>query len=180
MTESTYTQTFPVLQRSQFWSNYMSAIKGMSLLIGRLVYNWLGTFALSANYWSQVNSLVGSAGLNASGHPKPCSGPLCAEEPPYTPPQPSIWTQYRPVDITLYDLIYGEYYHAVLEKVLTAPPSQGSPPPPSSDRLAYPYTYRPLHTDIYGISRNRVARMWWFLFQDQVVTMRKLTKKNRK
>merc|ERR1711982_43436 len=69
-------------------------------------------------------------------------GPLCAEEPTYTPPQPSIWTQYRPVDITLYDLVYG------------------SPPPPSSDRLAYPYTYRPLHTDIYGISRNRVARMW--------------------
>merc|ERR1711962_1100927 len=61
MTESSYTQTFPVLQRSQFWSNYMAAIKG----------------------------------------------PLCAEELTYTPPQPSIWTQYRPVDITLYDLIYG-------------------------------------------------------------------------
>merc|ERR1711981_85995 len=96
MSESSYSQTFPVLQRCQFWSNYMSALKG----------------------------------------------PLCADEPTYSLPQPSIWTQYRPVDITLYDLIYG------------------SPPPPSPDRLAYPYTYRPLHTDIYGTSKNRVARMW--------------------
>merc|ERR1712025_192783 len=85
MSESSYTQTFPVLQRSQFWSNYMSAIKG----------------------------------------------PLCAEEPTYTQPAPSIWTQYRPVDITLYDLIYG------------------SPSPPSRN-LSYPYTYRPLHTDLWN------------------------------
>merc|ERR1711892_1613001 len=56
---SSYSDTFPVLQRSKFWSDYMSALKG----------------------------------------------PLCADEPTYTLAQPSIWTQYRPVDITLYDLM---------------------------------------------------------------------------
>merc|ERR1712106_685372 len=96
MSISGYTQTFPTLQRTQFWSNYMAALKG----------------------------------------------PLCADVPSYTPSQPSIWTQYRPVDITMYDLIYG------------------NPSPPTPDRLSYPYTYRPLHRTIYGMGRNRVARMY--------------------
>merc|ERR1712106_60254 len=73
---SSYSDTFPVLQRSKFWSDYMSALKG----------------------------------------------PLCADEPTYTTAQPSIWTQYRPVDITMYDLIYG------------------SPPPPRHSPLSGPST----------------------------------------
>merc|ERR1712128_110300 len=93
---SSYSDTFPVLQRSKFWSDYMSALRG----------------------------------------------PLCADEPTYTMAQPSIWTQYRPVDITLYDLIYG------------------SPSPPPLDHTSYPYTYCPLHRSIYGMGRNRVARMY--------------------
>ena len=86
------------------------------------------------------------------------TGPLCADEPTYTPEQPSIWTQYRPVDITLYDLLYGKKDYKNVDFYLTL--LAGSPSPPSVDRTTYPYTYRPLHTSIYGNSRNRVARMY--------------------
>jgi len=85
-----YTQHMPTLQRTTFWSNYMSGIKGN----------------------------------------------LSVTDPEVVIQQPSLFSQYRPVDVTMYDLIYGSH--------------RASTP----SRSGYEF-YRPLHTDIYGRSRAR-------------------------
>merc|ERR1711963_249411 len=89
----TFTQHMPILKGSQFWPNYMSALRG----------------------------------------------PLNAEDVVRAPSRElSIWKEYRPVDITMCDLIYGS--------------------PSSSSALNQYHTYKPIHTSIYGMSRNRLAR----------------------
>ena len=84
-----YTQHMPVLQRTTFWSDYMSGLKG----------------SLAAR--TKVKETAG----------------------------PSLLSQYRPVDVTVYDLIYGSH-------------TESCP-----DRSGYDH-YRPLHTSIYGRGRT--------------------------
>merc|ERR1712141_371706 len=78
-----YTQHMPVLQRTTFWSDYMSGLKG----------------SLAAR--TKVKETV----------------------------MPSLFGQYRAVDVTMYDLIYGRETEA------------------RSERSGYDH-YRPLHTSI--------------------------------
>jgi len=85
-----YTQHMPTLQRTTFWANYMSGLKGT----------------------------------------------LCAVDREIVVQQPSLFNQYRAVDVTMYDLIYGSH--------------RGSTP----DRSGYEM-YKPLHTSIYGRGRAR-------------------------
>ena len=62
MTMDSYTQHMPVLQRTTFWSDYMSGLKGN----------------------------------------------LAARTPVKETVMPSLLSEFRAVDVTVYDLIYGE------------------------------------------------------------------------
>merc|ERR1712029_1007785 len=85
-----YTQHMPTLQRTTFWSNYMSGLKGNLSAVDRPV------------------------GIR----------------------EVSPFTQYRAVDVTMYDLIYGSHRS------------------PARTMSGYEF-YRPLHTDILGRGRGR-------------------------
>ena len=45
------------------------------------------------------------------------SGTLCAVDREIVVQQPSLFNQYRAVDVTMYDLIYGLYLFAVNDKI---------------------------------------------------------------
>merc|ERR1739848_277143 len=84
-----YTQHMPVLQRTTFWSDYMSGLKG---------------------------NLAARTTLKETV-------------------EPSLLSQYRAVDVTMYDLIYGSHTSA------------------RPERSGYSH-YRPLHISIYGRGRT--------------------------
>merc|ERR1712110_74144 len=93
MSFDSYTQHMPTLQRTTFWSNYMSGLKGN----------------------------------------------LSAVERPAEIREVSPFTQYRAVDVTMYDLIYGSHRS------------------PAHTMSGYEF-YKPLHTDILG--RGRGSSLW--------------------
>ena len=78
MSFESYTQHMPTLQRTTFWSNYMSGLKG----------------------WIEASFYIFWA--------KQLWGNLSAVERPVEIREVSPFTQYRAVDVTMYDLIYGE------------------------------------------------------------------------
>ena len=102
-----YTQHMPVLQRTTFWSNYMSGLKG----------------SLAAR--DKVTETVLA----------------------------SPFSQYRAVDVTMYDLIYGEISSVSSSHLSPLTVSAGSHSDPRPDLSGYE-NYRPLHTSIYGRGRT--------------------------
>ena len=101
-----YTQHMPVLQRTTFWSDYMSGLKG----------------SLAAR--EKVKETVMASPLS----------------------------QYRAVDVTMYDLIYGKIGCA-LSHIAPLTVSAGGHTGPRPERSGYEH-YRPLHTSIYGRGRT--------------------------
>ena len=81
MSFDSYTQHMPTLQRTTFWSNYMSGLKG------KISRSFPVTAAITV---SQL------------------SGNLSAVDRPAEIREVSPFTQYRAVDVTMHDLIYGE------------------------------------------------------------------------
>ena len=66
--------------------------------------------------------------------------------------QVSPFTQYRAVDVTMYDLIYGEENMFMIRNITWV--ISGSHRSPAHTITGYEF-YKPLHTDILGRGRGR-------------------------
>jgi len=82
---------------------------------------------------------------------------LAVLESPYRPkPRPSIWSLYRPVDITMYDLLYEDEWRQY-ENFTSLTPAQKSNylEPEYNDRIhSIGKAYNPVHTETYGTLRH--------------------------
>ena len=101
MSFESYTRHMPTLQRSTFWSDYMSGLKG----------------------WIEASFYIFWA--------KQLWGNLSAVDKPVEIREVSPFTQYRAVDVTMYDLIYGdekvcvrsEIWCGLFQAVIDPPPT---------------------------------------------------------
>ena len=82
MSFDSYTQHMPTLQRTTFWSNYMAGLKGNNEMLWHVTRD-------SCDTWR-------------------APGTLSARDPEAVVAHVSPFSQYRAVDVTMYDLIYGQ------------------------------------------------------------------------